>query len=195
MYHFSSRNFSREAVKAIKHLNPQVHRECHSSDITPRQKKKIVGERSSPILQAPSPPSRLSLHFTAADDFQHSPTHRPCVSYLPDGKLVPSHSAPWFFQWQHLVHALPATTQKLEFNHLSLNHLISIYCSRHPALPSALSKMPALGKTHRLFLRYHAVILLHILSLLKSSFLPHGPEKNKGRKEGKRLRRGGSVNF
>ena len=57
MYHFSSRNLSREATKAIKHINPQVHRERHGSDITPQQKRKPVWKRSSPILQAPSPPS------------------------------------------------------------------------------------------------------------------------------------------
>lgn len=90
MYHFSSRNLSREATKAIKHINPQVHRERHGSDITPQQKRKTVWKRSSPILQAPSPPSLffflppslLSLYITAADDFQHSPTHSPRVSCL-----------------------------------------------------------------------------------------------------------------
>lgn len=113
----------------------------------------------------------------------------PVYTWCPDGKLVPNCSAPWFFPWQHIVHSLPPTTQKLEFNHLRLNHLINIYYSRHPGLPSALSKMSTLGKVHRLFLWFHAVILLHILSLLKSSFLHHGPEKNKERKEEKRLSR------
>lgn len=178
MYHFSSRNLSREAVKAIKHLNPQVHRECHCSDVLLNRKGKLFGR---------DPPASSKL-LRLPHSFQHSPTHSPvCPIYTwcPNGKLVPNRSATWFFQWQHIVRSLPTTTQKLEFNHLSLNHLINKSCPRHPGLPSALSKVSALGKVHRLFLRFHAVILLNFLGLLKSSFLPHGPGKNKGRKKKK----------
>lgn len=157
----------------------------------------LLLDRKEKLFGGDPPPSSKLLHLLTLKSPFHSCgwfpalTHPrpvcPVYTWHPDGKLAPRRSAPWFFQWQHLVHSLPATTQKLEFNHLSLNHLISIYCSRHPGLQSVLSRMSALGKVHRLFLRFHAVILLHILGLLKSSFLPHGPEKNKGRKEGKRL--------
>lgn len=150
------------------------------------RKEKLLGReplQSSKLLLLThsEPPYHLYRWFPAP--CTPPPPICPIYTWSPSWKLVPNCSAPWFLQWQHVIHSLPPTTQKLEFNHLKFNHLINIDCSRYPRLPSALSKMPAWGNVHRLFLRVHAVIVFHILSLLKSFYPAHTPGRKKRRKK------------